>query len=105
MGMTSKLNQAKSVLFNSRGRRPPFSRQKLVRGLFQVYRATGCSSAVPVPARNTQDRLLSFKMSLSTQGDQHDDQHVLVARMDNVKILASLLKGINFREVGDNRGT
>ncbi len=38
-------------------------------------------------------------MALVSQPSQDDDDCLLVARMDNSRVLASILKAINFREV------
>ena len=39
-----------------------------------------------------------FNMSLSTQESSEDD-YILVARLDNARIMANILKAIHFKEV------
>ena len=41
---------------------------------------------------------LMFNMSLSTQESSEDD-YILVARLDNARIMANILKAIHFKEV------
>ena len=38
-------------------------------------------------------------MSLSTQESEEDSDYVLVARLDNARIMANILKAIHFKDV------